>query len=58
MTDIPSGAKVALQPLDQRYAGLESAVGDPLYERLLLALTSAADDGVTLLARFQRHPPS
>ena len=51
MADIPSGAKVALQPLDQRYAGLEPAVGDPLYERLLLALTDAAEDGVTLLAR-------
>ncbi len=51
LDDIPSGAKVALQPLDQRYAGLEPAVGDPLYERLLLALTNAAEDGVTLLAR-------
>lgn len=51
MADIPSGAKVALQPLDQRYAGLEPAVGDPLYERLLLALSNAAEDGVTLLAR-------
>ena len=48
---IPSGAKVALQPLDQRYAGLEPTVGDPLYERLLRALASAAEDGVTLLAR-------
>ena len=35
--DIPAGAKVAIQPLDQRYVGLESAIGDPLYERLLLA---------------------
>ena len=26
-------------------------MGDPLYERLLLALTNAAEDGVTLLAR-------
>lgn len=51
LDDIPGGAKVALQPLDQRYAGLEPAVGDPLYERLLLALTNAAEDGVTLLAR-------
>ena len=51
LDDIPSGAKVALQPLDQRYAGLEAAMGDPLYERLLLALTNAAEDGVTLLAR-------
>ena len=51
LNDIPSGAKVALQPLDQRYAGLEPAVGDPLYERLLLALTNAAEHGVTLLAR-------
>ena len=51
LADIPNGAKVALQPLDQRYAGLESAVGDPLYERLLLALADAAEDGVTLLAR-------
>ena len=51
MADIPHGAKVALQPLDHRYAGLEPAIGDPLYERLLLALTSAAEDGVTLLAR-------
>lgn len=51
LDDVPGGAKVALQPLDQRYAGLEPAVGDPLYERLLLALTNAAEDGVTLLAR-------
>lgn len=51
LADIPNGAKVALQPLDQRYAGLEPAVGDPLYERLLLALADAAEDGVTLLAR-------
>ena len=51
LNDIPGGAKVALQPLDQRYAGLEPAVGDPLYERILLALTNAAEDGVTLLAR-------
>lgn len=51
LDDIPGGAKVALQPLDQRYAGLQPAVGDPLYERLLLALTNAAEDGVTLLAR-------
>ena len=49
--DIPAGAKVALQPLDQRYAGLESAVGDPLYERLMLALSDAAKNKVTLLAR-------
>lgn len=48
---IPSGAKVAVQPLDQRYAGLEPAVGDPLYERILLALANAAEDDVTLLAR-------
>ena len=51
MDDIPAGAKVAIQPLDQRYAGLESAIGDPLYERLLLALSDAAEDDVTLLAR-------
>ena len=51
MDAIPSGAKVALQPLDQRYAGLEPTVGDPLYERLLRALANAAEDGVTLLAR-------
>ena len=51
MDDIPAGAKVAIQPLDQRYAGLESAIGDPLYERLLLALSNAAEDDVTLLAR-------
>lgn len=51
MDAIPSGAKVALQPLDQRYAGLEAAVGDPLYEGLLQALANAAEDGVTLLAR-------
>lgn len=36
---IPSGAKVALQPLDRPYAELEHAVGDPLYERILLALS-------------------
>ena len=47
---IPAGTKVALQPLDHRYAGLESAIGDPLYERLLGALTNAKY-GVTLLAR-------
>ena len=51
MDDIPAGAKVAIQPLDQRYAGLEPAIGDPLYERLLLALSNAAEDDVTLLAR-------
>ena len=51
MDDIPAGAKVAIQPLDQRYAGLEPAIGDPLYERLLLALSDAAEDDVTLLAR-------
>ena len=48
---IPRGAKVAVQPLDQRYAGLEPAVADPLYERILLALSNAAEDGVTLVAR-------
>ena len=51
MDDIPAGAKVALKPLDHRYAGLESAVADPLYERLLLALSNAAADDVTLVAR-------
>ena len=51
MDDIPAGTKVAIQPLDQRYAGLEPAIGDPLYERLLLALSDAAEDDVTLLAR-------
>ena len=55
MEAIPSGAKVALQPLDQRFAGLDPAVGGPLYERLLLALTKAAGDGVTLLARERLH---
>lgn len=55
MGAVPSGAKVALQPLDQRFAGLDPAVGDPLYERLLLALTNAAGDGVTLLARERLH---
>ncbi len=51
MNDIPAGAKVAIQPLDQRYAGLEPAIGDPLYERLLIALSDAAEEDVTLLAR-------
>ena len=55
MDDLPAGAKVAIQPLDQRYAGLESAIGDPLYERLLLALSDAAEDDVTLLARERLH---
>ena len=55
MDDIPAGAKVAIHPLDQRYAGLESAIGDPLYERLLLALSNAAEDNVTLLARERLH---
>ena len=49
LDDIPNGAKMALQPLDPRYAELEPAV-DPLYERPLLALTNAAEDGVPLLA--------
>ena len=54
MDGIPHDVKVALQPLDQRYAGLEPAVGDPLYERMLGALANAAkaaEKGVTLLAR-------
>ena len=55
MAGIPDDAKVALQPLDQRYAGLEPAVGDALYERMLMALSSAAQGRVTLLARERLH---
>ena len=53
---IPSGARLALRPLDPRETGLPREVGARLYESVLNAVVgAAAGRGITVLARERLH---